>query len=46
MQRALNFQQALSQLHPDDRGLPQILRIRELLGRGLAVHHAGVFLFG
>ena len=35
------FDNAVSRLHPDDQALPQILRIRELLGRGIAVHHAG-----
>ena len=35
------FDHALSRLHPDDRNLPQALRIRDLLGRGLGVHHAG-----
>jgi antiviral helicase SKI2 len=33
---------ALSRLSPADRSLPQILRIRELIKRGVGVHHAGM----
>jgi hypothetical protein len=29
-------------LSPADRKLPQVLRVRELLRRGLGVHHAGL----
>ena len=32
----------LSRLSPADRALPQVLRVRELLRRGLGVHHAGL----
>lgn len=35
-------ERALSRLRGSDRELPQIRRLREMLGRGLAVHHAGV----
>eukprot|EP00958_Prasinococcus_capsulatus_P010038 scaffold978_cov392-Prasinococcus_capsulatus_cf.AAC.1 len=31
-----------SQLKGSDRNLPQILRVRELLSRGVGVHHAGL----
>lgn len=34
-------ERALARLHPDDRSLPQVLRVRELMSRGLGVHHAG-----
>ncbi|KAK9802049.1 hypothetical protein WJX73_006832 [Symbiochloris irregularis] len=33
---------ALARLHPNDRTLPQVQRVRELLERGLGVHHAGL----
>ena len=36
------FDSAVQRLHPDDQSLPQILRVRELLTRGIAVHHAGM----
>ena len=32
----------MSRLSPSDRKLPQVLRVRELLRRGLGVHHAGL----
>lgn len=31
-----------TKLKPIDRQLPQILRVREMLGRGLAIHHSGL----
>ena len=34
-------ERALSRLQGSDRQLPQIRRLREMLGRGLGVHHAG-----
>ncbi len=37
-------ERALSRLRGTDRQLPQIRRLREMLGRGLGVHHAGVWL--
>ena len=35
-------EKALSRLSPADRTLPQVTRVRELLSRGLGVHHAGL----
>ncbi|GMH32178.1 hypothetical protein BSKO_00012 [Bryopsis sp. KO-2023] len=35
-------EKALSRLNETDRQLPQILRVKELLKRGMAVHHAGL----
>ncbi|KAK9854771.1 hypothetical protein WJX84_006472 [Apatococcus fuscideae] len=35
-------EKALERLKPADRRLPQIARLRGMLGRGLAVHHAGL----
>ena len=35
-------ERCLSRLSPADRQLPQVLRVRELLRRGLGVHHAGL----
>ncbi|KAL2012787.1 hypothetical protein VTN00DRAFT_312 [Thermoascus crustaceus] len=35
-------EKSLTRLKPEDRVLPQILRIRELLSRGIAVHHGGL----
>jgi antiviral helicase SKI2 len=32
---------ALSRLDPEDRELPQILSLRQLLEQGVGVHHAG-----
>ncbi|OWB73351.1 hypothetical protein B5S31_g3089 [[Candida] boidinii] len=34
--------QAVSRLKKEDRELPQILKIREMLSRGIAVHHGGL----
>ena len=36
------IEKALTRLKPEDRILPQILRLRELLSRGIAVHHGGL----
>jgi antiviral helicase SKI2 len=36
------LEKSLARLKPDDRTLPQIRRIRELLSRGIAVHHGGL----
>ncbi|KAI5778902.1 NUC185 domain-containing protein [Geopyxis carbonaria] len=36
------IEKSIARLKPDDRQLPQIRRMRELLGRGLAVHHGGL----
>ncbi|KAF3029433.1 hypothetical protein E8E15_010071 [Penicillium rubens] len=36
------IEKALTRLKPEDRTLPQILRLRELLSRGIAVHHGGL----
>jgi antiviral helicase SKI2 len=36
------LEKSLARLKPDDRSLPQIRRIRELLSRGIAVHHGGL----
>jgi len=33
---------AVSRLKKEDRELPQITKIREMLGRGIAVHHGGL----
>lgn len=35
------FDKAVARLKGGDRELPQILRLREMLKRGLGVHHAG-----
>ena len=35
------FDKAISRLKGGDRQLPQILRLREMLKRGLGIHHAG-----
>lgn len=35
-------ERALGRLRGTDRQLPQIRRLREMLARGLGVHHAGV----
>lgn len=37
------FEEAIFRLKGTDRQLPQILRVREMLKRGLGVHHAGDF---
>jgi antiviral helicase SKI2 len=36
------IEHSLTRLKPEDRTLPQILRLRELLSRGIAVHHGGL----
>ncbi|CRG91431.1 antiviral helicase SKI2 [Talaromyces islandicus] len=36
------IEKSLARLKPEDRILPQILRLRELLSRGVAVHHGGL----
>lgn len=36
------IEKSIARLKPEDRKLPQIVRIRELLGRGIAVHHGGL----
>ncbi|KAJ5172571.1 hypothetical protein N7492_005164 [Penicillium capsulatum] len=36
------IEKSLTRLKPEDRVLPQILRLRELLSRGVAVHHGGL----
>ena len=41
MQVHLFIDKSLSRLKGSDRTLPQILRLRQMLKRGLAVHHAG-----
>jgi antiviral helicase SKI2 len=35
-------EKSLARLKAEDRALPQILRLRELLSRGIAVHHGGL----
>ncbi|KAJ5105562.1 hypothetical protein NUU61_002909 [Penicillium alfredii] len=36
------IEKSLTRLKPEDRTLPQILRLRDLLSRGVAVHHGGL----
>ncbi|KAJ9222077.1 NUC185 domain-containing protein [Paecilomyces variotii] len=36
------IEKSLTRLKAEDRQLPQILRLRELLSRGVAVHHGGL----
>ena len=36
------IERSIARLKPDDRKLPQIRRLRELLARGVAVHHGGL----
>ena len=36
------IERSIARLKADDRLLPQIRRLRELLGRGIAVHHGGL----
>ncbi|KAK5999111.1 Putative ATP-dependent RNA helicase [Cladobotryum mycophilum] len=36
------IERSIARLKPEDRLLPQIIRLRELLGRGIAVHHGGL----
>ena len=36
------IERSIARLKPEDRVLPQIRRLRELLARGIAVHHGGL----
>ncbi|KAF4953677.1 hypothetical protein FSARC_12338 [Fusarium sarcochroum] len=36
------IEKSVARLKPEDRQLPQIIRLRELLSRGIAVHHGGL----
>ncbi|TVY37961.1 putative ATP-dependent RNA helicase [Lachnellula subtilissima] len=36
------IEKSIARLKPEDRVLPQIIRLRDLLGRGIAVHHGGL----
>ncbi|KAI0130305.1 DSHCT domain-containing protein [Xylariales sp. AK1849] len=36
------IEKSIARLRPEDRVLPQIIRLRELLSRGIAVHHGGL----
>ncbi len=36
------IEKSIARLRPEDRVLPQIIRLREMLGRGIAVHHGGL----
>jgi len=36
------IERSIARLKPEDRVLPQILRVREMLQRGIAVHHGGL----
>ncbi|ORX40739.1 NUC185 domain-domain-containing protein [Kockovaella imperatae] len=38
----ITWERALTRLKGSDKELPQILRMRELLGRGIGVHHGGL----
>jgi antiviral helicase SKI2 len=38
----MTVERSIARLRPDDRTLPQILKLRELLSRGFAVHHGGM----
>ncbi|KAI9372100.1 armadillo-type protein [Aspergillus egyptiacus] len=38
----MTIEKSLTRLKPEDRVLPQILRLRDLLSRGIAVHHGGL----
>ncbi|KAL4871949.1 hypothetical protein BDV12DRAFT_183499 [Aspergillus spectabilis] len=38
----MTIEKSLTRLKPEDRALPQVLRLRELLSRGIAVHHGGL----
>lgn len=38
----MTIERSIARLTPEDRVLPQILRLRELLSRGIAVHHGGM----
>jgi antiviral helicase SKI2 len=36
------IEKSIARLRPEDRVLPQIVRLRDMLGRGIAVHHGGL----
>lgn len=36
------IEKSIARLKPEDRLLPQIVRLRDMLGRGIAVHHGGL----
>ena len=38
----ITIERSIARLKPDDRELPQIRRLRDLLSRGVAVHHGGL----
>ncbi|KAF2473140.1 antiviral helicase [Lindgomyces ingoldianus] len=38
----MTIEKSIARLTPEDRELPQIRRLRELLSRGIAVHHGGM----
>ncbi|KAK0726034.1 RNA helicase-like protein [Lasiosphaeris hirsuta] len=38
----MTIERSLARLKPEDRVLPQIVRLRTLLSRGIAVHHGGL----
>ncbi len=38
----MTIERSIARLKPEDRVLPQIRRLRELLTRGIAVHHGGL----
>ncbi|KAF7921755.1 hypothetical protein BELL_0325g00020 [Botrytis elliptica] len=38
----MTIEKSIARLKPEDRQLPQIIRLRDLLGRGIAVHHGGL----
>ncbi|ORY79874.1 antiviral helicase SKI2 [Protomyces lactucae-debilis] len=38
----ITIEKALARLRFEDRSLPQIIRMKELLSRGIAVHHGGL----
>lgn len=38
----MTIEKSIARLKPEDRVLPQIRRLREMLGRGIAVHHGGL----
>ncbi|RMZ79548.1 hypothetical protein DV737_g3400, partial [Chaetothyriales sp. CBS 132003] len=38
----MTIETSIARLKPEDRQLPQILRLRDMLSRGIAVHHGGL----
>jgi len=38
----MTIKKSIARLKPEDRVLPQIIRLQELLSRGIAVHHGGL----